>query len=345
VRDDHATDAREEEKTLPALAEGEALKVVDPPGVATEQKFTQPLARYNEGTLVKALEDLGIGRPSTYAEIVSKVLSPRLRGEARAAARADQARHGQDARAHRARFPDVVDYEFTAKIERDLDEVEAGNADWVKLVDRIYKPFKKLVDEELGQGAGRGLAALAAQRPHLRQVRLADGAPLGAQQRLLRVHRVPQVQEHRRREPRPPPEVYKAAQVPEVRRDLLVKTRAAPTSSFSRARGGEEGAALRLHRADALGHRVPEVRRRAGEGRRDAKGRKPFWGCENYAEGDAKCDFRLYTAPIKEPCPKCGAAFLVHGGTKSEKTIKCIREGCDYSRPADEDAAAADAAD
>src|SRR5262249_20251201 len=60
---------------LPELREGETLSLVDPPGVVTEQKFTQPVARYNEGTLVKALEDLGIGRPSTYAEIVSKVLS------------------------------------------------------------------------------------------------------------------------------------------------------------------------------------------------------------------------------------------------------------------------------
>ena len=74
------------------------------------------------------------------------------------------------------------------------------------------------------------------------------------------------------------------------------------------------------------------------------KGRRPFWGCSNYAT--TQCDFRIYTAPIKETCPKCAAAFLVHGGTKSEKTIKCIREGCDYSRPADEDpSAAAEAAD
>ena len=137
VRDDHAVDTREEERSLPALAEGEALDAVDPPGVRTEQKFTQPPARYNEGTLVKALEDIGIGRPSTYAEIVSKVLSrdyvekrerqlvPTKLGAAKT--------HGL-----KARFPDVVDYEFTARIERDLDGVEAGSADWVKQIGRAH---------------------------------------------------------------------------------------------------------------------------------------------------------------------------------------------------------------
>jgi DNA topoisomerase-1 len=67
-----------------------------------------------------------------------------------------------------------------------------------------------------------------------------------------------------------------------------------------------------------------------------AKGRKPFWGCENFrAEGDAKCDYKLYTAPIKEACPKCGATFLTHAGGKKNPVIKCVKDRCDYSRPAD----------
>jgi DNA topoisomerase-1 len=72
---DGATADAEDGALLPDLREGEALSIVSPPGVQTEQKFSQPAPRYNEGTLVKALEELGIGRPSTYAEIVSKVQS------------------------------------------------------------------------------------------------------------------------------------------------------------------------------------------------------------------------------------------------------------------------------
>src|SRR5690606_29878179 len=63
----------DEEGLLPELEEGEALSIVEPPGVLTEQKFTQPPPRYNEGSLVRELEKRGIGRPSTYAEIISKV--------------------------------------------------------------------------------------------------------------------------------------------------------------------------------------------------------------------------------------------------------------------------------
>src|SRR3970282_1063193 len=63
----------DEEGLLPEIAQGEALKLGDPPGVSTEQKFTQPPPRFNEGSLVRELEKRGIGRPSTYAEIISKV--------------------------------------------------------------------------------------------------------------------------------------------------------------------------------------------------------------------------------------------------------------------------------
>ena len=67
-----------------------------------------------------------------------------------------------------------------------------------------------------------------------------------------------------------------------------------------------------------------------------AKGRKPFWGCENYrSEGDAKCDYKLYTAPIKEPCPQCGASFLTLAGGKKNPVIKCVKDRCDYARPAE----------
>ena len=61
------------------------------------------------------------------------------------------------------------------------------------------------------------------------------------------------------------------------------------------------------------------------------KGRRPFWGCSNYAT--TQCDYRLYTSPVKEPCPKCASPFLVVGGTKAERVVKCPNEKCDFSRP------------
>jgi DNA topoisomerase-1 len=136
----------EESATLPELKEGEALKLVVPPGVVDEQKFTQPSPRYNEGTLVKALEDLGIGRPSTYAEIVSKVLS-RDYVEKRERQLVPTKLGMAKTRALRKGFPAIVSYEFTANIEADLDKVEAGQHDWIKLVDAIYTPFHTLCEK------------------------------------------------------------------------------------------------------------------------------------------------------------------------------------------------------
>ena len=335
VRDDAEKAASEEDegaRLLPALAKGEALKLVDPPGVATEQKFTQPPARYNEGTLVKALEDLGIGRPSTYAEIVSKVLSrdyvekkdrqllPTRLGMTKT--------HGL-----MQRFPAVVDYEFTANIERDLDEVEGGRADWVKLVDRIYKPFKKLVDEELkakepGEGWPRAQAS----------DRVCDkcGSPMvrrwGPNSDYFACTAYPKCKNIVDENPAPAPEVYKGRPCPKCGRDLLVRTRRGTDEQFLSCSGWKRKEPLCDYTAPMpSGIACPKCLSgdliKVGA----MKGRRPFWGCSNYAT--TQCDYRLYTAPLKETCPKCASPFLVVGGTKSERVIKCPNEKCDYSRP------------
>jgi len=119
-----------EEATLPELVEGEVLALVDPPGVLAEQKFTQPPPRYSEGSLVRELEERGIGRPSTYAEIISKV-------QAR-----DYVEKMDGGRQFRptllgkfvvdglvASKLDFMDPAFTSAMEEELDEVEAGRED------------------------------------------------------------------------------------------------------------------------------------------------------------------------------------------------------------------------
>jgi DNA topoisomerase-1 len=336
VREDHAVDAREEEKALPPLTEGEVLTIVDPPGVQAEQKFTQPPARYNEGTLVKALEDIGIGRPSTYAEIVSKVLS-RDYVEKRDRQLVPTKLGVAKTYGLKARFPDVVDYEFTARIERDLDEVEAGNVNWVKLVDRIYKPFKKLVLEELAaKEPGEGWP-----RPQPSD-RVCDkcGAPMvrrwGPNSDYFACTAYPKCKNIVDEHPAKPPEVYPGRKCPKCGRDLLVKTRRGTTDQFLSCSGWKKTNPDCDYTAPMpSGLTCPKC---GGELVKiaSAKGRKPFWGCENYrAEGDAKCDYKLYTTPLREPCPKCGASFLTLAGGKKNPVIKCVRERCDYTRLAD----------
>jgi len=327
-----AAEGGDEEKTLPVLAEGETLSVVDPPGVVTEQKFTQPPARYNEGSLVKALEDLGIGRPSTYAEIVSKVLSrdyvqkqdkqlvPTKLGTTKT--------HGL-----RARFPTVVDYEFTAKIEKDLDAVESGDADWVKLVDAIYKPFKEIVVAEMSaKEPGEGWPRAEPSD------RICDkcGSPMvkrwGPNSNFFACTAYPKCKNIVDENPAPPPEVYADRKCPKCGRDLLVKTRRGTDEKFLSCSGWRKKDPLCDYTAPMpIGIRCPKCHDGEVIKVGAAKGRRPFWGCSNYAT-ELKCDFRLFQAPVKEACPQCNATFLVQAGGKSRPVLKCVTEGCGFER-------------
>lgn len=140
-RDDGEEEA---EARLPALAEGERALIEDAAG---EQHFTEPPPRYTEASLIKALEEHGIGRPSTYAATIStivergyvKVEDRRLRPEVVAGIVTDLlVEH----------FGDYVDVAFTARMEEELDEVARGQREWVPLLREFYDPLKSLVDEK-----------------------------------------------------------------------------------------------------------------------------------------------------------------------------------------------------
>ncbi len=134
-------EAENNKEKLPELNEGEKLL---PDHIQPEQKFTQPPSRYTEATLIKAMEEKGIGRPSTYAPTLStiqdrlyvekdrKFLVPTELGKVVTGLLEDN-------------FNRIVDVAFTAQMEEDLDTVESGNQDWVSLLDQFYPPFHQLV--------------------------------------------------------------------------------------------------------------------------------------------------------------------------------------------------------
>jgi DNA topoisomerase-1 len=142
-RDDDGEDD-EAQKRLPALAEGTRTNVSD---VTPSQHFTEPPPRYTEATLIKALEERGIGRPSTYAATISTILDRgyvrvedrRLRPEIVGEIVTDLlVEH----------FGDYVDPEFTARMEEELDEIARGEREWVPLLREFYGPLKERVDEK-----------------------------------------------------------------------------------------------------------------------------------------------------------------------------------------------------
>jgi DNA topoisomerase-1 len=125
---------------LPALAEGQALDVC---AITPDQKFTQPPARYNEGSLVKALEENGIGRPSTYASIIGVLQAREYVNKVEGRFRPTiLGRRLVDRLLHPA-FDDILDVEYTARMEDRLDDIEKGKADYQETLAAFYKSFQK----------------------------------------------------------------------------------------------------------------------------------------------------------------------------------------------------------
>lgn len=134
----HVEDA-EKETVLPEMAEGQELKLLD---LLPDQHFTQPLPRYNEASLIKTLEEKGIGRPSTYSPIIETIQS-----------------RGYVVKDNKAflptelgfvivelminYFPEVIDIDFTVRLERQLDEIEEGKQDWLKVIEDFYDGYFK----------------------------------------------------------------------------------------------------------------------------------------------------------------------------------------------------------
>ena len=206
TKDEETAPAR---KPLPNLQEGEQLELKN---LDKEQKFTQPPPRYTEATLIRAMEEKGIGRPSTYAPTITTILSheyvvkegrylrPTALGETVTGLMEE-------------RFPDIVDLKFTARMEDGLDDIEKGKEGWRDYLSGFYGGFEKeMKDAETAmegrphQGAGRGVRGsvprLRAQPgDKIRPLRPLPGLPGLSRVQLHHAHRggdarqVPQVRQ------------------------------------------------------------------------------------------------------------------------------------------------------
>src|SRR5699024_1272490 len=135
---EEAADEKEKKETaLPPLEQGQRLDLVQ---LKSEQKFTQPPAPYTEASLIKAREENGIGRPSTYGRIITTIIDRRY-------VERDQKKLKPTPLGRTVyklmleQFPHIVDVDFSAQMEKNLDKIESGKADWRQTVDAFYKGF------------------------------------------------------------------------------------------------------------------------------------------------------------------------------------------------------------
>jgi DNA topoisomerase-1 len=324
-----------DEATLPELAEGEALAIVAPPGVVTEQKFTQPPARYSEGSLVRELEERGIGRPSTYAEIISKV-------QAR-----DYVEKVEGGRSFRpttlgkyvvdglvGNHLDFMNPEFTSKMEDELDAVEEGKEARLDLLNRFYKRFREQLDQSK-KGARWNPEPVPTNEtcevcgtPNMNKRWSKNGWFLGCAaypkckntRDLGRDGNGPLAGT-------PPRETGIVCE--KCGRPMVIKT--GRYGEFLSCTGYPKD--CQNTRPVPLGVPCPKCGGDIIEIRPRKRGGRPFYGCTNYNNEAIKCDFKLWQKPLQEPCPDCGAPFLVMGGTKAKPMITCANKECGYKRP------------
>jgi len=143
VYGDEEDEEEKEDKILPPLTKGELLKLLE---LLPEQHFTKPPAYYTEATLVKALEEQGIGRPSTYAPIIFTIIKRGyIAKEQKRLYPTDLGKHINAILVER--FGNIMDIKFTARMEDELDEVEQGRLSWTKVLNEFYVPFIKDLDK------------------------------------------------------------------------------------------------------------------------------------------------------------------------------------------------------
>jgi len=320
--------AEDAEATLPELAEGQALELITPPGVITDQKFTQPPPRYTEASLVRELEERGIGRPSTYAEIISKVQA-RDYVEKMDGTRFRPTTLGKFVVDGLVSSElDFMDPTFTSKMEEELDEVEAGKEQRVDLLKRFYKRFRAQLDV-----SKKGKRWNPEPEPTSERCELDGGVMLKRWSRngwFLGCANYPECKSTRDLGADGTPTQPRETGISCDKCGKPMVIRSGRFGEFLSCTGYPE---CKNAKPVPLGVKCPKCGGDMIEIRSKKRGGRPFYGCSNYATESIKCDFKLWQKPLTEPCPSCGAPFLVMGGTRTKPMITCANKACGYKRP------------
>ncbi|MFO0666311.1 MAG: type I DNA topoisomerase [Polyangiaceae bacterium] len=318
--------------SLPKLVDGEALALVTPPGVNADQKFTQPPPRYSEGTLVKELEERGIGRPSTYAEIISKVQA-RDYVEKLDGGRFKPTDLGRKVVSGLIGAElDFMDPTFTSAMEGELDAVEAGKDDRVQLLERFYKRFT----EQLAKSKKGQRWAPDPEPTGVKCDLCADGEMMKRWSKNGWFLSCSNYSKKPKCENKSNLAADGSIEVPQetgILCDQCGKPMVIRTGRFGQFLSCTGYPACKNAKPVPLGIKCPKcIEGDLIEVRARKKGGRTFYGCSRWNEEGLKCDFKLWNMPVDEQCPDCKKPYMVKGGGKQKPVIMCADKACGYKR-------------
>jgi DNA topoisomerase-1 len=314
-----------DEKLLPPMSEGDLLDLL---AIRPEQHFTEPPPRYTEASLVRALEEHGIGRPSTYASIISTLQDREyVNLEKKRFYPTDVGRVVN--RFLTDYFTKYVDYGFTAGLEDELDAVSRGEEDWVPLLEHFWRPFKEKVDH----------THVNVKRSDVTHEALDEKCPkcgsdlsirLGRHGRFVGCTNYPECDYTRdldgNRQEKEEPQVVEGRQCPECGSPLVVKQgrygKFIGCSAYPKCKHIEP-----LEKPVDTGVTCPACNTGTLMRRKSRRG-KIFYSCSTYP----KCDYAVWNEPLAEPCPRCGWPVLTVKTTKRSGTQKvCPQKECSFA--------------
>jgi DNA topoisomerase-1 len=303
----------EEKETLPQLKEGEKLNLLE---LTPEQHFTKPPPRFTEATLIKELESRGIGRPSTYAQIVYTIKERKyVSTEKRKIFPTDLGKTVNKLLVEK--FPQIFNVNFTADMEAELDKIAEGEYNWVKVLKDFYTPFSatlKKVESEKSE--------IKKQIQEKTDV-VCDkcGSPMvikwSKNGKFLACSAYPQCKNTKSFNSREDEALVEGEKCEKCGAPLVLKNgkygKFLACSRFPECKNTKPFSLKIKCPKEGCGGEIVEKKTKKG---------RIFYGCSNYP----RCDFATWFKPIPQACPQCGAGFMLLKKSKSKgELLQCLQ--------------------
>lgn len=322
-----APDSEEKEGTLPSMEEGQPLALQE---LLPEQHFTQPPPRFTEASLVKTLEEYGIGRPSTYASIIQTLVTRKyVRLDGKAFIPEDIGKVVSDLLVQH--FSTYVDYDFTAGLEEQLDAISRGEKQWKPMLGEFWQPFIDLLKKKEEEVKKSDVTTEATDKscPECSKPLVIK---LGRRGKFLACSGFPDC---RYTEPLPTNGEEAPAEEPvlsDVKCDkcgapFLIKTgrygKYHACSAYPECKNTQP-----LVKPKGTGITCPQCKEGEIQEKKSRYG-KIFYSCNRYP----KCKYALWNKPVEQECPSCKNPLLMEKTTKRDGTVLlCPAEECDYKK-------------